>query len=95
MPSGMQKYNLSGRIALKADQLKANGRKVTSCNIGNPQQLDQKPITFFRQVLAAVDYPALLESNLIPSDAKQRASTILKEIKSSGAYAHSQGMLSN
>ena len=27
------------------------------CNIGNPQQLGQKPITFFRQVIALMDYP--------------------------------------
>jgi alanine transaminase len=26
-------------------------KKVTYCNIGNPQQLNQKPITFFRQVI--------------------------------------------
>lgn len=26
---------------------------VISCNIGNPQQLGQQPITFFRQVVAS------------------------------------------
>ena len=31
--------------------------KLVWCNIGNPQQLGQKPITFFRQVLALCDYP--------------------------------------
>jgi len=25
-------------------------KRVVGCNIGNPQALDQKPITFFRQV---------------------------------------------
>ncbi len=35
--------------------------KVISANIGNPQQLDQKPITFFRQVLSLVENPLLLE----------------------------------
>ena len=32
------------------------------CNIGNPQQLGQKPITFFRQVLALCDYPQVRTS---------------------------------
>ena len=32
-------------------------KKIVMCNIGNPQQLGQKPITFFRQVLALCDYP--------------------------------------
>lgn len=31
--------------------------RVVFCNIGNPQQLGQPPITFFRQVLALCDYP--------------------------------------
>ena len=31
--------------------------KVVMCNIGNPQALGQKPITFFRQVLALCEYP--------------------------------------
>ena len=32
-------------------------KKIVMCNIGNPQQLGQKPITFFRQVLALCDCP--------------------------------------
>lgn len=32
-------------------------KKVVMCNIGNPQALGQKPITFFRQVLALCEYP--------------------------------------
>lgn len=31
--------------------------KVVWCNIGNPQILGQKPITFFRQVLCLCEYP--------------------------------------
>lgn len=27
--------------------------RIINCNIGNPQQLSQKPITFFRQVRIA------------------------------------------
>ena len=53
-------YAVRGEIALRAEQLREEcstdeGKKklgfneVISCNIGNPQQLGQKPITFFRQ----------------------------------------------
>ena len=31
--------------------------KIVWCNIGNPQILGQKPITYFRQVLALCEYP--------------------------------------
>ena len=30
--------------------------RVVECNIGNPQALGQKPVTFVRQVLALLDY---------------------------------------
>lgn len=43
--------------ALKTDPGKYPFDKVVYCNIGNPQSLGQKPITFFRQVLALCDYP--------------------------------------
>lgn len=54
-------YAVRGEIALRAEQLREEcsteqGKKklgfneVISCNIGNPQQLGQKPVTFFRQV---------------------------------------------
>ena len=32
-------------------------RVQVACNIGNPQQLGQKPLTFMRQVLSICDYP--------------------------------------
>ena len=31
--------------------------KIVWCNIGNPQILGQKPITYFRQILAICEYP--------------------------------------
>ena len=54
-------YAVRGEIAIRAEELReecatVEGAKrlgfseVISCNIGNPQQLKQKPITFFRQV---------------------------------------------
>lgn len=70
---------------------------VISANIGNPQQLDQKPITFFRQVLALLEYPNLIDhEDILPSlgykqDAIDRARWLLKEIGSVGAYSQSAG----
>lgn len=51
-------YAVRGKIPIRAEQLRdelENGKqlpfdKVVSCNIGNPQQLDQKPLTYLRQV---------------------------------------------
>ena len=65
---------------------------------GNPQQLDQKPITFFRQVASLVENPLLLEhedvllNNLgYKPDVISRAKKLLKDVKSVGAYSQSQG----
>lgn len=67
---------------------------VISANIGNPQQLDQKPITFIRQVLSILEYPALLEhEGLFPEDVRERARWLLKQVGSVGAYSQSQGCL--
>lgn len=71
---------------------------VISANIGNPQQLDQKPITFFRQVLALLENPKLLEHPDVlestfgyPPDAIARGKHLLSEIGSVGAYSQSAG----
>ncbi|KAJ3348552.1 hypothetical protein HDU83_001234 [Entophlyctis luteolus] len=101
-------YAVRGEIALRADELRKQllahptslpFKKITNCNIGNPQQLKQRPITFFRQVAALVEYPDLLnESNeaktrtLFADDAIARARTYINAVGSSGAYSHSQGV---
>ncbi|BGP51214.1 alanine transaminase [Rhodotorula kratochvilovae] len=100
-------YAVRGAIPLRAEELreeleekgKAAGLpfdSVVSCNIGNPQQLDQKPLTFLRQISALTEYPDLLEhpatSQIFPSDAIERARSILQEIGSTGAYSHSMGV---
>ena len=71
---------------------------VISANIGNPQQLDQQPITFFRQVLSLVECPSLLShADLLigqcgyQPDVIARARWLLSEVKSVGAYSQSQG----
>ncbi|EEF29430.1 alanine transaminase, putative [Ricinus communis] len=37
--------------------------EILYCNIGNPQSLGQQPITFFREVLALCDHPAILDKS--------------------------------
>ncbi|CAJ0765462.1 13391_t:CDS:2 [Entrophospora sp. SA101] len=102
-------YAVRGELAIRADNIKQelseksnkyDFSEIVSCNIGNPQQLDQKPITFFRQVISLLEYPALLlpenwniAKQLYPSDAIERAKLLSKHIKSVGAYSHSQGVL--
>lgn len=101
-------YAVRGEIALRAEELrnelasdpKAKDRlgfnNVISCNIGNPQQLGQKPITFTRQVACLTEYPDLMKNpdakSLFPSDVIERAQLLLDAIGSVGAYSHSKGV---
>jgi alanine transaminase len=71
--------------------------RVTYCNIGNPQSVGQSPITFVRQVLAAVVYPDLLLENetvtsLLPPDVVTRARELLDSCHGVGAYSESKGI---
>lgn len=104
-------YAVRGELALKADkyvhQLEdGQGKnlpfdKVVTANIGNPQQkgLNQRPITFWRQVISLLEHPALFEEHLevtkkiYPADAIARAQSLYKDIGSVGAYTHSKGVL--
>ena len=60
-------YAVRGEIVIRAGEIQkelAGGAKkpfssILYCNIGNPQQLGQLPVTFFRQVLALCDYPSV------------------------------------
>ncbi|CAG8490407.1 13700_t:CDS:10 [Acaulospora morrowiae] len=100
-------YAVRGELAIRAEEIKERlGKKedlgfdaVVGCNIGNPQQLLQRPITFFRQVASLTEYPDLLLPEnkehvkaLYPPDAIERARTLLKQVGSVGAYSHSQGI---
>lgn len=102
------KYAVRGELAVKSEEYRAALRKgdaglpfseVISANIGNPQQLDQKPITFFRQVLSILEYPQLLENEQVllnslgyKPDVLERARFLLKNIGSVGAYSASAGV---
>lgn len=77
--------------------------RITYCNIGNPQSVGQAPVTYIRQVIAAVvapdlllDNPATLAANngqgLLPPDVIQRARSILEGCHGVGAYSESKGI---
>lgn len=107
------KYAVRGELAVRSEEYRAKLKKgdpptppdeslpfdkVVSANIGNPQQLDQKPITFFRQVLSLLEHPPLLDNEeaLIKyfgykQDVIDRARWLLKEVHTVGAYSQSQG----
>jgi alanine transaminase len=101
------KYAVRGELAVRSEEYRARLAKgdtdlpfdqVISANIGNPQQLDQKPITFFRQVLSLIEYPALMEKEDVlleqlgyKSDVIARAKWLLEEVGSVGAYSASAG----
>lgn len=102
-------YAVRGAITARAQQIqddlanpatkgKYNFGEVIYCNIGNPQQLNQKPLTYNRQVMALIDAPFLLEDEVVcsrfPKDVIARAKSMVAGIggpNKTGAYTHSQG----
>ncbi|KAJ2995326.1 hypothetical protein HDV02_000871 [Globomyces sp. JEL0801] len=100
------KYAVRGPLVIRAHEIKTDllvnpsrypFNQVTFCNIGNPQSLKQKPITFFRQVSSLVEYPELMESPLLgqlyPLDVVKRAKELLTSVGGSvGSYSHSKGI---
>lgn len=98
-------YAVRGELVLKAGQHAAALKRgearpfdsLVYCNIGNPQELQQKPITFFRQVSALVNYPEMLQDEEImrkfPADAVARAKKYMSYARGGmGAYTHSMGI---
>ncbi|KAJ1962925.1 alanine transaminase [Dipsacomyces acuminosporus] len=102
-------YAVRGAIPIRADELKLQLKKdpnslpfkqIIPCNIGNPQQLEQKPLTFLRQVIALMEYSDLLSPEtidatrkLFPADAIERAQRNLAYVGNAvGAYTHSLGI---
>jgi len=89
-------YAVRGPIVARAEELEKQGREIIYCNIGNPQALEQKPITWLRQLLALCEYPALMElaQGVFPADAVETARAILKGSQHGlGAYSESKGVL--
>ncbi len=50
-------YAVRGAIPQRAAELKKQGRNIIFCNIGNPQALGQRPISYYRQILSLVEDP--------------------------------------
>ncbi|EGF98418.1 uncharacterized protein MELLADRAFT_95696 [Melampsora larici-populina 98AG31] len=78
-------YAVRGEVAVRAEEN----------NIGNPQDMGQKPITFNRQVAALTELPSLmdLEELNFPTDVVQRAKELLEAMGGSiGAYSASKGL---
>lgn len=87
-------YAVRGPIVARAQELERQGRKIVYCNIGNPQSLGQRPITWVRQVIALAEYPELLDraASLFPADAVAAARRVLEGTQHGmGAYTESKG----
>jgi len=54
-------YAVRGPIPQRAAELKQQGRTIIPCNIGNPQALGQRPISYYRQVLSLIEEPSRIE----------------------------------
>lgn len=100
-------YAVRGEIVIRAGELDQQLKQpdggglpfdeIVYCNIGNPQQLAQKPVTFFREVLALCTHPSLLDhpecETLFTPEACARARVYLEHIPGgTGAYSHSMGV---
>lgn len=99
------KYAVRGLVPTTAGEiakdLKQNPDKypfdeILYCNIGNPQSVGQKPVTWYRDILSLVDAPHLLMKKdigkIYSKDVINRAKDILKHLPNgTGAYTHSLG----
>ena len=90
-------YAVRGPIVQRAQELEEQGRKVIYCNIGNPQALKQRPLSYIRQTLSLLEYPELLNHpdvlRLYPADIVKRAAMILeRHPHGTGAYTQSTGI---
>jgi alanine transaminase len=91
-------YAVRGAITNRAQELEAQGRKIIYCNIGNPLAFPaQRPLTYLRQILCLLEYPALLDDRdalrHFPKDVVQKVHAILERHPSgTGAYTQSAGI---
>jgi aspartate/methionine/tyrosine aminotransferase len=88
-------YAVRGPIVARAQELERAGKEIIYCNIGNPQALEQKPLTYLRQILALCQYPELIEQgdHHFPADIVATAKALLKGTKHGlGAYSESKGV---
>lgn len=98
-------YAVRGRVVQRAgqlaQQLKTNPtslpfNNIVACNIGNPHSLQQKPLSFPRDVLSLVLNPELKSRASFAPDVIRRAEKYLTCLNGAGvgAYSESQGIVS-
>ena len=94
-------YAVRGPIVTRSMELKEALTKtntlpfkaVVSCNIGNPHSLEQKPLSFIRDVVSVVVNPSLKGRASFPPDVIERADRYLAGLTGgAGAYTESQGI---
>jgi aspartate/methionine/tyrosine aminotransferase len=92
-------YAVRGPIVMLAQDLEKQGKKIFYFNIGNPQQLGQKPLTYVREVLSLLQFPQILTqsylelASIYSNYAINKAKHILKENPiGMGAYTQSAGI---
>eukprot|EP00957_Ditylum_brightwellii_P021261 1603750-Ditylum_brightwellii.AAC.1 len=102
MSQGLRRmqYAVRGEVVMKADAMAAEGREIIYTNIGNPHAVGQKPLTFYREVMALCDLPAEFGidnpavTSAFPEDVVVRAREMRASMPSgTGAYTNSQGIL--
>lgn len=89
-------YAVRGPIVIRAQELEKQGKKIIYCNIGNPQALQQKPLSYIRQILSLMENHELLEqeqvNELYPQDIIERAKHLHHLMPhGTGAYTQSAG----
>ncbi len=88
-------YAVRGPIVARAQELERQGRRIIYCNIGNPQSLGQRPMTWVRQVLALAEYPelaTLVPAGTFPEDVLETSRLLARETRHGlGAYTESKG----
>lgn len=95
-------YAVRGPLVIRASEIEKELEKgakkpfteVIKANIGDCHAMGQVPITYIRQVLSLVSYPALLDDPKYPDDVKCRAKEILAGCRggSVGSYSDSPGI---
>ena len=96
-------YAVRGPLVIRAVQLAKEidagtekpFKSVIRANIGDCHAMNQKPLTFYRQMIACASNPKLMETDpSIPSDVKQRVCEILRVCggQSVGAYSEACGI---
>ncbi|HUX37634.1 MAG TPA: aminotransferase class I/II-fold pyridoxal phosphate-dependent enzyme [Rectinemataceae bacterium] len=87
-------YAVRGPLVARAQELERSGKRIIWCNIGNPQALEQKPLTWLRQVISLCEWPELATRapGAFPPEAIEASKKILAGSHGLGAYSDSKGL---